>query len=133
MSEPPAHRRKALAQIEVDRQARKAMRRPNTRPSHDLADSAGDYDHPGYGRTTIAGVNMRKMIIPILTTCAFPDILSEQSINRSAVLQIEPGGRDNQLIYTQPVSQGSVRMFFPGRRSGSCRPCIGLIDARGIL
>jgi hypothetical protein len=47
-------RRKALAQTEVDRQARKAMRRPNTRPSHDLADYAGDYDHPGYGRITIA-------------------------------------------------------------------------------
>jgi hypothetical protein len=47
-------RRKALAQIEVDRQARKAMRRPNTRPSHDLADYAGDYDHRGYGRITIA-------------------------------------------------------------------------------
>jgi CubicO group peptidase (beta-lactamase class C family) len=46
-------RRKALAQIEVDRQARKAARRLNTRPSHDLADYAGDYDHPGYGRITI--------------------------------------------------------------------------------
>jgi CubicO group peptidase (beta-lactamase class C family) len=46
-------RRKALAQIEVDRQARKAARRLDTRPSHDLADYAGDYDHPGYGRITI--------------------------------------------------------------------------------
>ncbi len=46
-------RRKALAQIEVDRQARKATRRPNTRPSHDVADYAGDYDNPGYGRITI--------------------------------------------------------------------------------
>ena len=45
-------RRKALAQIEVDRQARKATRRPNTRPSHDVADYAGDYDNPGYGRIT---------------------------------------------------------------------------------
>jgi hypothetical protein len=46
-------RRKALAQLDVDRQARKTTRRPNTRPSHDLADYAGDYDHPGYGRITI--------------------------------------------------------------------------------
>src|SRR5713226_7150179 len=46
-------RRKALAQLDVDRQARKATRRLNTRPSHDLADYAGDYDHPGYGRITI--------------------------------------------------------------------------------
>jgi CubicO group peptidase (beta-lactamase class C family) len=46
-------RRKFLAQIDVDRQARKATRRLNTRASHDLADYAGDYDHPGYGRTTI--------------------------------------------------------------------------------
>jgi Domain of unknown function (DUF3471) len=29
------------------------MARPNTRPSHDLADYGGDYEHPGYGRITI--------------------------------------------------------------------------------
>jgi hypothetical protein len=46
-------RRKFVAQLDVDRQARKAMRRLNTRPSHELADYAGDYDHPGYGRITI--------------------------------------------------------------------------------
>jgi CubicO group peptidase (beta-lactamase class C family) len=46
-------RRKFVAQLDVDRQARKATRRPNTRPSHDLADYAGDYEHPGYGRITI--------------------------------------------------------------------------------
>jgi hypothetical protein len=31
----------------------KATRRLNTRPSHDLADYAGDYKHPAYGRITI--------------------------------------------------------------------------------
>jgi hypothetical protein len=46
-------RRKLVAQLDVDRQARKATRRLNTQPSHDLADYAGDYDHPGYGRITI--------------------------------------------------------------------------------
>src|SRR6516162_9036687 len=46
-------RRKFVAQLEIDRQARKAARRLNTLPSHDLADYAGDYDHPGYGRITI--------------------------------------------------------------------------------
>ena len=46
-------RRKFVAQLDADRQARKASRRPDTRPSHDLADYAGDYDHPGYGRMTI--------------------------------------------------------------------------------
>src|SRR5215467_6889748 len=46
-------RRKGVAQLEIDRPARKATRRLNTRPSHDLADYAGDYDHPGYGRITI--------------------------------------------------------------------------------
>jgi CubicO group peptidase (beta-lactamase class C family) len=46
-------RRKAVAQLDADRQARKASRRANTRPSHELADYAGDYDHPGYGRMTI--------------------------------------------------------------------------------
>jgi CubicO group peptidase (beta-lactamase class C family) len=46
-------RRKFVAQLEIDRQARKATQRLNTRPSHDLADYAGDYEHPGYGRITI--------------------------------------------------------------------------------
>ena len=46
-------RRKFVAQLDVDRQAQKSMRRLNTRPSHDLADYAGDYEHPGYGRITI--------------------------------------------------------------------------------
>jgi CubicO group peptidase (beta-lactamase class C family) len=46
-------RRKALAQLDVDRNARKAMRRANTRPSHDLAEYTGEYEHPGYGRIVI--------------------------------------------------------------------------------
>ena len=46
-------RRQFVAQLNVDRPARKAAQRPNTWPSHDLADYAGDYDHPGYGRITI--------------------------------------------------------------------------------
>jgi len=46
-------RRKVLAQQEVDRQAHKSVRRPNTRPSHELPDYAGDYEHPGYGRMSI--------------------------------------------------------------------------------
>jgi CubicO group peptidase (beta-lactamase class C family) len=46
-------RRKAVAQLEVDRQARKALRRAGTRPSHDLAEYAGAYEHPGYGRIVI--------------------------------------------------------------------------------
>jgi hypothetical protein len=47
-------RRKFVAQLDVDRKARKATRRLNTQPSHDLADYAGDYDHLGYGRITIS-------------------------------------------------------------------------------
>jgi CubicO group peptidase (beta-lactamase class C family) len=47
-------RRKFVAQIEVDRQARKTVRRPYTRPSHDLAEYVGDYEHPGYGQMAIA-------------------------------------------------------------------------------
>jgi CubicO group peptidase (beta-lactamase class C family) len=49
-------RRKAMAQRDIDRQAHKAFRRPNTRPSHGLADYVGDYDHPGYGRMSITQV-----------------------------------------------------------------------------
>jgi CubicO group peptidase (beta-lactamase class C family) len=47
-------RRKSLAQLDLDRQTRKATRRLDTRPSHDLVDYAGDYDHPGYGQITIS-------------------------------------------------------------------------------
>jgi CubicO group peptidase (beta-lactamase class C family) len=46
-------RRKFVAQQDVDRQAAKASRRPATQPDRDLADYAGDYEHPGYGRITI--------------------------------------------------------------------------------
>jgi CubicO group peptidase (beta-lactamase class C family) len=46
-------RRKAVAQLDVDRQAHKAAQRPDTCPSHDLADYVGDYEHPGYGRMSI--------------------------------------------------------------------------------
>jgi hypothetical protein len=46
-------RSKFVAQQDVDRRARKASRRAATRPGRDLADYAGDYEHPGYGRITI--------------------------------------------------------------------------------
>jgi len=46
-------RRKALAQLDIDRNARPALRRMNTRPSHELAEYAGEYEHPGYGRIVI--------------------------------------------------------------------------------
>jgi CubicO group peptidase (beta-lactamase class C family) len=44
---------KIVAQQGADRQAEKASRRPATQPGRDLADYAGDYEHPGYGRMTI--------------------------------------------------------------------------------
>lgn len=46
-------RRKFVAQQDLDRQAAKASRMPPTGPSRHLADYAGDYEHPGYGRITI--------------------------------------------------------------------------------
>jgi CubicO group peptidase (beta-lactamase class C family) len=49
-------RREFVAQQDVDRQAAKASRRPATQPGRDLADYAGVYEHPGYGRITIAHV-----------------------------------------------------------------------------
>jgi len=46
-------RRKLVAQQDVDRQAEQASRRPAAKPGRDVADYAGDYEHPGYGRITI--------------------------------------------------------------------------------
>ena len=46
-------RRKALAQQEVDEQTQKTARKPNTRPSHDLAEYAGTYEHLAYGQMVI--------------------------------------------------------------------------------
>jgi CubicO group peptidase (beta-lactamase class C family) len=46
-------RRQLVAQRDADRQAPGAPRRPDTRSCRDLADYAGDYQHPGYGRITI--------------------------------------------------------------------------------
>jgi CubicO group peptidase (beta-lactamase class C family) len=45
--------REARRHQDVIRQAEKASRRPATEPGRDLADYAGDYEHPGYGRITI--------------------------------------------------------------------------------
>jgi CubicO group peptidase (beta-lactamase class C family) len=46
-------RRKFVAQLDVDREARATARRAGTKPSHDLIDYAGDYEHPAYGRIAI--------------------------------------------------------------------------------
>jgi CubicO group peptidase (beta-lactamase class C family) len=46
-------RHKFVAQQNLNRQAAKASRMPAAGPSRDLADYAGDYEHPGYGRITI--------------------------------------------------------------------------------
>ena len=50
-------RRKALAQQKSDEAAKAAAPKPDTRPSHDLADFCGAYEHPAYGRVeiTLAG------------------------------------------------------------------------------
>jgi len=42
-------REEMIAQMEVDKKAREKARRTNTRPGHDLAAYAGDYEHPAYG------------------------------------------------------------------------------------
>jgi CubicO group peptidase (beta-lactamase class C family) len=46
-------RRTFVAQRNADRWVRKTTTRPDARPSRDLADYVGDYQHPGYGRITI--------------------------------------------------------------------------------
>lgn len=46
-------RRAEIAQVQTDRQARKAARRAGAAPRHDLADYVGDYEHPGYGRIIV--------------------------------------------------------------------------------
>jgi CubicO group peptidase (beta-lactamase class C family) len=42
-----------LAQMQADRNAREKARGKNTQPAHDLADYAGDYEHPAYGIMSI--------------------------------------------------------------------------------
>ena len=49
-------RQQFLASQKEDRQARIAARKPDTRPSHALADYAGEYAHPGYGRIVIDAI-----------------------------------------------------------------------------
>jgi len=48
-----AQKRQALAQEKLDKAARAGARRPGTRPSHLLADYAGEYEHPAYGRFVV--------------------------------------------------------------------------------
>jgi CubicO group peptidase (beta-lactamase class C family) len=45
--------RELVAQQDAYRRAAKASRRSTTQPARDLADYAGGYEHPGYGRITI--------------------------------------------------------------------------------
>jgi CubicO group peptidase (beta-lactamase class C family) len=46
-------REQALAQMQADKNAREKVRHTNTRPAHDLAAYAGDYEHPAYGLMSI--------------------------------------------------------------------------------
>ena len=46
-------REQAIAQMQADKNAREKVRHTNTRPAHDLAHYAGDYEHPAYGLMSI--------------------------------------------------------------------------------
>jgi len=50
-------RGQALAQMQADKKAREKVRHANTRPAHDLAAYAGDYEHPAYGIMSIKEQN----------------------------------------------------------------------------
>jgi CubicO group peptidase (beta-lactamase class C family) len=46
-------REQAIAHTQANEDAREKVRHKNTRPAHDLAAYAGDYDHPAYGLMSI--------------------------------------------------------------------------------
>jgi CubicO group peptidase (beta-lactamase class C family) len=46
-------REQAIAQMQADKIAREKVRHTDTRPAHDLAAYAGDYQHPAYGLMSI--------------------------------------------------------------------------------
>jgi CubicO group peptidase (beta-lactamase class C family) len=46
-------REEMIAQMEIDKKAREKVQHPNTRPGHDLAEYAGDYENPAYGVMSI--------------------------------------------------------------------------------
>jgi CubicO group peptidase (beta-lactamase class C family) len=46
-------REEMIAHTQADKDAREKARHKNTRPAHDLAAYAGDYEHPAYGRMSI--------------------------------------------------------------------------------
>jgi hypothetical protein len=46
-------REQTLAQMQADKHAREKVRHTNTRPAHELAAYAGDYEHPAYGLMSI--------------------------------------------------------------------------------
>jgi len=46
-------REQALTQMRADKDAREKVRHTNTRPAHELAAYAGDYEHPAYGLMAI--------------------------------------------------------------------------------
>ncbi|HWX63602.1 serine hydrolase [Bradyrhizobium sp.] len=46
-------REESVAHLQVDKNAREKARRKDTHPAHELADYAGDYEHPAYGVMSI--------------------------------------------------------------------------------
>ena len=46
-------REQTITQMQADKNAREKVRHTNTRPAHDLAAYAGDYEHPAYGLMSI--------------------------------------------------------------------------------
>lgn len=46
-------REEALGQIQADKEVQGKARHPNTRPAHQLADYAGDYEHAAYGMMSV--------------------------------------------------------------------------------
>jgi len=46
-------REQVIAQMQADKNARAKVRHKNTRPAHELAAYAGDYEHPAYGLMSI--------------------------------------------------------------------------------
>ena len=56
-------REQALAQMQANKNAREKVRHKNTRPAHDLAAYAGDYDHPAYGADVDQGAGWSTALV----------------------------------------------------------------------
>ena len=132
-------RRKGLAQEQVDEETQKTARKPNTQPSHHLAEYAGTYDHPGYGQMIITRTgdalrwaigDSRNLVHRHYDTFEVPQIPYELNPDRLAITFTTDRDGNIASLSVQPVAM-VADIVFRRAPAGDCmdagfrKTCVG--------